>query len=239
MKKQLIVAAMAALASTAAWTGESGASPKEEKIGLGSGVAIGAIAGGPIGAVIGAALGGWAGDRFHQERSQRLEAEERYELASAQADTLEGRLRTSDRELTAVRSVLEAAERDFHTALEEALEVEVYFRTEESGLDDITAQRLSQIAALLEDLEGFAVVVEGHADARGEVEFNDQLSEQRAAAVRDILLEGGVAAKRITMRAAGETQAIADEGDVDALALERRVNLTIVREGTQGIVARQ
>lgn len=232
MKKQLIVATMAALMSATAWTDESGAAPKEEKIGVGSGVAIGAIAGGPVGAVIGAALGGWAGDRFHQEREQRREAEERYEVASAEMSSLEGRLRDSERELSAVRSVLSAAEQDFHTALEEALEVEVFFRTEQSELDDVTAERLSQIASLLKDLDGFAVVVEGHADARGEIEFNGELSAQRAATVREILLDGGVAAERITTRAAGESEATAAEGDVDALALDRRVALTIVREDT-------
>jgi len=229
MTKQLTVAVIAALMAAPAWTSESNSAPKEEKIGVGSGAAIGAMAGGPVGVVIGAALGGWVGDKFHRERSARGGVEQQYAQAAAEADSLAARLRGNERELETLKSVLAAEQKSFSAALEEALEVHVYFRTGQSALDDETRQRLAQVAGLIQAIDGFAIVVEGHADARGDAEYNGQLSAQRAAAVRDVLLHAGVAAQRITTHAAGETQATAAENDLDALALDRRVSLTIVR----------
>jgi outer membrane protein OmpA-like peptidoglycan-associated protein len=229
MTKQLAMAMAAVLASSPAWTSESNGSPKEEKIGVGSGAAIGAMAGGPIGLVLGAAFGGWLGDRFHQERAQRMEFEHAYEQASADADSFESLLRGSERELVTLRATLAAEQRGFKTALEEALGVQVYFRTEQSALDETTQKRLAQVARVIKDVEDFSIVIEGHADARGDAEYNAELSEQRAAAVREVLVGAGVAPDRITVRAAGESQSTATEGDVDALALERRATLTIVR----------
>jgi outer membrane protein OmpA-like peptidoglycan-associated protein len=239
MTKQLAVVMIAALIAAPAWTAERSSAPKEEKIGVGGGAAIGALAGGPIGVVLGAALGGWAGDRFHQERSQRRDFEQRYERASADARSLENMLRGNERELATLRAVLADEQRSFRAALEEALEVHVYFRTAQSALDPDTEQRLAQVAGLLGEIGDFSIIVEGHADSRGDAAYNEQLSGQRAAAVRDVLIGAGLSPERITMRAAGESQATAAEGDLDALALERRVNLTIIRPDADRRVARQ
>jgi len=229
MRKQLAIAVAAALTAAPAWASEVSVAPKEEKIGLGTGAALGAIAGGPIGMVLGAALGGWAGDKFHQERAQRLDYEHRYESAQAEADSFEGLLRDSERKLAEVRTMLAAEKRGFESALEEALELQVYFRTEQSTLDEVTEQRLAEVAGLIRDIDDFTIFVEGHTDARGTEDYNELLSAQRAAAVRDVLLRAGVAPERITTHEAGETQSTAVEGDVDSLALERRVDLKIMR----------
>ena len=233
MTKQLIAVMVAVLIAAPAWTAERNGAPKEETIGVGGGAAIGAIAGGPIGVILGAALGGWVGDRFHRERSQRQAAEERHAQASAAADSLEGLLRGSERELVSLRAVLADEQRSFKDTLEEALEVEVYFRTAQSALDADVEERLSQVASLIAEIDDFTIIVEGHADGRGDAQYNDALSAARAASVRDVLLRSGLAPERITMRAAGETQASAADRDLDALALERRVDLTLVRPGAE------
>jgi outer membrane protein OmpA-like peptidoglycan-associated protein len=239
MMKQLAAVTIAALIAAPAWTAERNSAPREEKIGVGSGAAIGAMAGGPVGLVLGAAFGGWLGDKFHDERAQRQDFAQRYENASASAQSLEGLLRGSERELSNLRAVLSAEQRNFRDALEEALEVEVYFHTAQSALDQDVEQRLSQVAGLINAIDGFTMVVEGHSDSRGDAEYNDQLSAERAAAVRDVLLRAGIAPARITTRAAGETGSTAAENDLDALALERRVNLTIIRSDSRNRVAQQ
>jgi outer membrane protein OmpA-like peptidoglycan-associated protein len=239
MRKQLVIAVIGALVAAPAWTSESNGANKEEKIGLGSGAAIGAMAGGPVGFVLGAALGGWVGDRFHRERSEREDFEQRYTSASADAESFASLLRSSQHELAALQAALADEQQSFAAALETALDIEVYFRTEQSTLDEATEERLAQVAELLEPMDDFVVIIEGHADARGATEYNDQLSAQRAAAVRDVLLQAGIALDRITARAAGEADSTAAEGDVDALALERRVDLTIVRPKPEQRVARQ
>jgi outer membrane protein OmpA-like peptidoglycan-associated protein len=104
----------------------------------------------------------------------------------------------------------------------------VFFHTGESVLNERSIERLVRLGGVMQLIDGFAVVVEGHADSRGDEEFNAQLSAERAAAVRSALIEGGLAAGRITSRAVGERDSRAAENDLDSLALERRVALDIV-----------
>jgi outer membrane protein OmpA-like peptidoglycan-associated protein len=202
--------------------------PKEEGIGVGSGAAIGALAGGPIGFVVGAAFGGWLGDRFHQERSARRAADERATEASAHAGSLQQLLTVSERSV-AVKNAELFSERSLHRRnLQEALSVEVFFRTEDSGLGGSTEERLAKLAALIEPMDGAVIRLEGHADVRGTESFNATLSTARAAAVREALIRGGMPADRVIVTGAGETGSTSPEQDTDGMALERRVEMNIV-----------
>lgn len=53
----------------------------------------------------------------------------------------------------------------------------------------------------------------GHTDTTGTAEFNQRLSEERAVAVRDALVEAGVPANAITLEAVGESQLIVPTPD--------------------------
>jgi len=239
MTKQILVLIVAAGLTSPAWTAERNTAPKEEQIGVGSGFVAGALAGGPIGALVGAAIGGWTGNRFHRERSEKLDAEQRYEQARTDAASLEGMLQARERDLTDLRSEWRGAQRNYRDALQQALDAQVFFRTGQSELDDEASQRLSRIAGLVEEIDDLTIIVEGHADARGDEEYNEQLSAQRAAAVRDALIRAGLSADRITSVAEGERRSTAAEKDLDALALERRVNLSIVDRQVTNRVAQQ
>jgi outer membrane protein OmpA-like peptidoglycan-associated protein len=233
MKKYLaVLVAAAGIASGPAWTAETGKSPKEEKIGLGSGAAIGAAAGGPVGLILGASLGGWIGNRLHEEKSAHAEAE-------AELATVSGLLRTRERTLEDLRAEIGMQRREFRNALRDALSVELYFGTAESRLDSASEKRLARLTELLAKLDDIAIIVEGHADARGQVEFNEQLSAARAASVRDALVRGGVPTDRITAEAQGESMAVAAVDDAAALALDRRVALTIIDERDGNRIARR
>lgn len=230
MKKQLAVLVAAGIVSGPAATAEPVKSPKEEKIGLGSGAVIGAIAGGPVGFILGAGLGGWIGNRLHEEKEAHAASETRLADTEARLAAANGDLRDRERVLEDLRAELGAERRQFRSAMRDALGVELFFRTAESGLDRPSEQRLSRLAALLAELDDVAVVIEGHADARGGVDYNEKLSAARAATVREALVDGGVPAEQITTEAHGESLAAADESDRAALALDRRVALTIIDE---------
>ena len=239
MKSKIIVLAVASALATSAWAGPKSKPIKEESIGLGSGAAIGAIAGGPVGLMLGAAFGGWLGDRFHHERAERAAADERYQEADAKAASLATRLTASERAVEEKSAAL-FNERLAHRAdLEQALSVEVFFRTEDSTLGGDTEQRLAKLATLIEPMDGAVVRLEGHADARGTEDFNSALSSARAEAVREALVRAGISAERIVVAAAGETQATAPEQDPEGMALERRVELSVVDLDDARRVARQ
>jgi outer membrane protein OmpA-like peptidoglycan-associated protein len=227
MKRKLIGLIMFSLAASPSWTAQAN-SHKEESAGVGGGAAIGAIAGGPIGLVLGAALGGWVGDKMGRERRSRQDFEDRFRQASTDLESLERLLSGSERELAALQADIGVQQSRFRAAIEDAFEAEVFFHTGESILDQRSTERLARLGSVMRLIDGFAIVVEGHADGRGNEEYNAQLSAERAAAVRRALIEGGLAAGRITSRAAGERDSTAAENDLDSLALERRVALDIV-----------
>jgi hypothetical protein len=166
MQKKLIVLIIGSLLATSSFAGpkhraaraearearEAHVAAKEESIGLGTGAVIGAAAGGPIGFVLGAAFGGWLGDRFHREHTARIDADERAAQATEHAGSLQTLLDASER-VVAEKNAELFSERVAHRQdLQEALSVEVFFRTEESGLGGPTEERLAKLAALIEPL---------------------------------------------------------------------------------------
>jgi outer membrane protein OmpA-like peptidoglycan-associated protein len=123
--------------------------------------------------------------------------------------------------------------------IRDALDVQILFKTGASDLAAMTSQRLERLAELVADMEDLIVHIEGHADARGDADFNAQLSAHRAATVRDILLRAGVPAGQIIVDAHGEDDAAAAVEDLDGMALDRRVQLTLIPAGTNGRVAQE
>lgn len=221
------------------WTKERDRASKEEGIGLGSGALIGAAAGGPIGFVLGAAFGGWLGDRFRHEKTARLAAEDAHQRAEANVMTLNGRMVTSEREIARLASALQSERTAHRNDLEQALGIEVFFRTEQSTLDETTGQRLAELASLVAPLGDTTIHIEGYADKRGKDDYNAALSTARATAVRDAFVTGGVPAERIVVTAQGETLATAEENDADGMALERRVAIRLVDSKTHRVALQQ
>jgi len=201
---------------------------REEGMGLGSGAIAGAIAGGPIGLLIGAAAGAIIGNKFKQEHKAKDEFQAMYEEANELANSLEVLVVGSEDEIESLQFVLRRQEDAYRNALQEAFDVEVYFRTGEAALQQTVAERVERLGAIMRDFDDFAIIIEGHADPRGDDSYNEQLSAERAAAVREALIRSGLPGEKITTRASGERASRASEGDLDGMALERRVDLTIV-----------
>jgi outer membrane protein OmpA-like peptidoglycan-associated protein len=234
--QKVIVALIGALLATPSFAGpknraakdEARVAAKEESIGLGTGAAIGGLAGGPVGLIVGAAFGGWLGDRFHGERSARREADERAAQSSAHAGELAHMLTLSERAVAAKDAELNGERVAHRRNLQEALSVEVFFRTEEAGVGETTEERLEKLAALIEPMEGAVIRLDGYADARGTEAYNAALSTARAQSVRDALIRAGMPAERVIVTGAGEAAAIAPEQDADGMALERRVEMNVI-----------
>lgn len=239
MKEAVLAIVATGLLAGPAWADTGNRTSKHEAAGLGGGLAVGAAVGGPIGAILGAALGGWFGDRFHAEKTAHAQAQAQYETARADLDTLRTTLGASEQKIARMEARLRAEEQEYRAALQQALNAEVFFRTGESSLHEDSKVRLGRIAQLVSAMDGFTLVLAGHADVRGAEDYNAQLSAERAAAVRDALIEAGFPASRITMHAEGESYAQAAEGDVDALALDRRVQIELVPTSDRERVAQQ
>lgn len=77
-------------------------------------------------------------------------------------------------------------------------------------------------------------VIEGHTDSSGGAEYNQSLSEKRAASVRDYLVnQADVRAARLSSRGYGETRPIATNETVEGRQQNRRVSAVV--SGTQTV----
>ena len=136
-----------------------------------------------------------------------------------------------------MRSEILEEQRSYRAAVQQALNAEIFFRTGESELSEQSVERIGRIAGLVASMDGFVVRLAGHADGRGAEDYNEQLSAARAAAVRDALIAAGFPSARIAVSAEGESAAQAAEEDLDALAMERRVQIELVSNDSDSRVA--
>jgi outer membrane protein OmpA-like peptidoglycan-associated protein len=241
MKTRIMIVALVACAyAGAAWTADAAAEkhPKE-RLGVASGAVAGGLAGGPLGVVFGAALGGWLGDFIDTQGGERDDYARRWHEAQAAADDLNALVQGSEDELRRLRADYRRETDAMRDRVREALDVQVLFKTGASDLADESSVRLRRLAELVAGMDGMLLRIEGHADARGEAEFNEQLSAQRAATVRDVLLHAGIPVERIVVDARGEADAVAESEDVDGMALDRRVQLTLIPARGEGRVAQE
>jgi outer membrane protein OmpA-like peptidoglycan-associated protein len=103
----------------------------------------------------------------------------------------------------------------------------VLFRSGESTLMPGAQTRLDQVADALLASGGRNVVVEGFTDSQGSDQYNLDLSQRRAEAVRDYIVQRGYDGARIQARGIGEDRPIADNTTAEGRANNRRVELVL------------
>ncbi|MGE4264368.1 MAG: OmpA family protein [Desulfovibrio sp.] len=117
--------------------------------------------------------------------------------------------------------------RDSAKASAEAPSVTVYlyFKSGSAELaDDFSRRQLAAVGKALAALPGARFEIGGHTDALGSDAMNQALSEQRANAIRDLLLAGyGLKAGNIIAKGYGEAQPVADNDTEAGRAKNRRV----------------
>ena len=101
----------------------------------------------------------------------------------------------------------------------------VYFNFDSSEILPASAEILARHAQYLADNPGTQVTLEGHTDERGSREYNIGLGEQRAQAVKDVLLVQGGRTGQLTTVSYGEERPAAIGSNEEAWALNRRVEL--------------
>ncbi len=84
---------------------------------------------------------------------------------------------------------------------------------------------LDQINALLRENADWKMQIEGHTDNIGGADYNQTLSEKRAAAVKKYLIDAGIADTRLTSAGFGFSKPIAANDGEFGRAQNRRVEL--------------
>jgi outer membrane protein OmpA-like peptidoglycan-associated protein len=102
------------------------------------------------------------------------------------------------------------------------------FEFDKAELQSGDRELLSRIAGILLTSTDYTVSVNGHTDDVGTAEYNQTLSERRAEAVRDYLVEAGVSEKILSVTGHGKTRPLVPGTSDEARAKNRRVELGIV-----------
>jgi peptidoglycan-associated lipoprotein len=106
---------------------------------------------------------------------------------------------------------------------------DIRFALDSAALSDADRVTLDGHAVWLQSHRDTRVTIEGHCDARGTVEYNLALGEQRARAVRDYLVSLGVAAERLRPVSFGKEQPVDPAPSEAAYARNRRVHFAVAR----------
>lgn len=105
----------------------------------------------------------------------------------------------------------------------------VYFNMTETDIDSATMGNLDQVAAYMERYKGTKLELAGHTDDIGSENYNLSLSEERAEAVFQYLVDKGIAPSRLNIKAYGKTMPLASNDDEkEGRELNRRVEFNIL-----------
>lgn len=210
MKKALVLASALAAFSISGctidpYTGEQKVS--NTAIGAAAGAVVGAAVSSKKdrakGAAIGAALGGGAGYYFdYQEKILR----EKLQGTGVSVTRLE------------------------NGGIQLNMPGNVSFPTNEYQLLPSFYETLDSVAIVLKEYSKTAIQVTGHTDSTGSFEHNQQLSERRAASVKNYLVTQGVASNRLHSNGYGPRYPIASNSTAQGRAANRRVEIQILNQ---------
>jgi len=104
---------------------------------------------------------------------------------------------------------------------------DVLFKTGSFELLPGARERLAKVSGIVLAHPGLHLDVEGHTDSVGGDEYNMQLSQRRAEAVRGYLIQQGIAEDTIVSHGYGKTQPVASNDTPEGRQQNRRVELVL------------
>lgn len=103
----------------------------------------------------------------------------------------------------------------------------ILFGFDASDLTADATRNLGNLASILQKYPDTDIVVQGHTDSKGSVNYNQNLSEKRAMNVTNYLIRQNVASSRISTVGYGETAPKYSNDTEDGRAQNRRVEFLI------------
>ena len=180
-----------------------------------AGYLLGGVIGGKTARIVGAGVGGVAGAAVGYQLDKQIK-----ELKEQTQGT-----------------GVDVSETDNGQAILVNLPDGVTFATGSYAISQAFQATLDKVAQSLRDYPDSLVDVYGHTDTVGSTSSNQRLSEERARAVANYLINRGVASSRIRWQGFGETQLKVATGDNVNEALNRRVEIKIVPVTQEDVAA--
>ncbi|EPL63842.1 outer membrane protein OprF [Stutzerimonas stutzeri B1SMN1] len=108
------------------------------------------------------------------------------------------------------------------------VELDVKFDFDKSRVREESYSDIKNLADFMQQYPQTTTVVEGHTDSVGTDQYNQRLSERRAEAVRNVLVnEYGVQGNRVNSVGYGESRPVADNSTEEGRQINRRVEAEV------------
>jgi outer membrane protein OmpA-like peptidoglycan-associated protein len=179
-----------------------------------------------------------------EQQQQQAQADaERARLAAAQADAQRQQADSQRLAAEALRQQAEAEKAQLRERLMQQLNSVLETRESARGLivniNDVlfdfnkytlkpgAREKMAKVSGILLAYPGLKLQLEGHTDAIGSDDYNLKLSQQRADAVRDFLVEQGVSLATISAVGLGKDSPVASNDTAAGRQQNRRVELVV------------
>jgi len=158
-----------------------------------------------------------------QAASQAKEEAAREEAARAQAQTAALRAQL----LKQLNDVLQTTDTPRGLVVNMA---DVLFETNKYALSQDAQLKLAKLSGIIQAHPGLNLAIEGYTDTTGTPDYNLNLSQQRADAVRTFLISQGLSADTITAKGLGQADPVADNSTAAGRKQNRRVEIIVSGE---------
>lgn len=177
-----------------------------------------------IGAVIGAGLGAALGDKSGKEKEAGIAGAV---IGGVVGGLIGKRMDQQAEELQQVTGVEDVSVDK--TAGQENIEakMKVQFDVDKADIKPQEAIKLDELANVFAKYPENKIVIEGHTDSDGKDEYNQKLSERRAAAIEMYLKTKELGIASLTSVGYGESQPVAPNDTPENKARNRRVEIKI------------
>jgi outer membrane protein OmpA-like peptidoglycan-associated protein len=103
----------------------------------------------------------------------------------------------------------------------------INFERAKADLTPDSTQTLKDLVEIANECPNFRIEIEGHTDAEGTDERNQRLTDRRARAVADLLVNNRDSPSRLTTVAYGATRPVADNATAEGRAKNRRIEFNV------------
>lgn len=167
-----------------------------------------------------------------REAAQRAQAQAAAAAANAQAAAANAQAEQARRQAIELREKLLAQLNSVLKTTETSRGLvvnlnDVLFDTGKYTLKQNTQISLAKIATIIQLYPNLHLQLEGYTDSTGSPAFNQTLSENRADAVSNFLVQNGVPQDNVAAKGYGATNFVADNGTAAGRAQNRRVDLIV------------
>ena len=163
-----------------------------------------------------------------EARQRAAAAEQEKQAAVAEAERIR---KEREDELNRLQEALQKIAETRRTAMGLVMNLDsnaIQFEFNKAVLLSMNRELLSRVAGILLTSKGYSITVYGHTDDVGSEAYNQELSEKRARAVRDYLVEAGIGREIIVTKGFGKKKPLVSSTTPEARAKNRRVEVEIV-----------